>query len=128
MSNSLKKLNRQTEEKPGDKAEAFYLIAKSRIGATGISPIFPLNLPKLTRLESDEFSNGITTLAEHDGLKALMYRHEELSDDDKKDLPQMLRLSREDSIRKEASRNKILANRIYLQLISSELDNFSITC
>jgi len=104
------------------------MIAKSRIGATGISPIFPLNLPKLTRLESDEFSNEITTLAEHDGIRALVYRHEELSDDDKEDLPQMLRLSREDSIRKEATKNKILVNRIYLQLISSaKLDNFIIT-
>lgn len=119
MLNSLKKLGRQTEEKSRDKAEAFYLIAKSRIGATGISPIFPLNLPKLTRLESDEFSNEITTLAEYDGLKALIYRHEELSDADKKDLPQVLRLSHEDSIRKEATKNRILANRIYLQLISS---------
>jgi len=119
MSNSLKKLGWRTQEKSRDKAGAFYLIAKSRIGATGISPIFPLNLPKLTRLESDEFSNGITTLAEHDGIKALIYRHEELSDDDKKDLPHMLRLSHEDSIRKEATRNRVLANRIYLQLISS---------
>ena len=128
MSNSLRRLGRQTEEKSIDKAGAFYLIAKSRIGATGISPIFPLNLPKLTRLESDEFSNEITTLAEHDGISALVYRHEELSDDDKEDLPQMLRLSREDSIRKEATKNKILVNRIYLQLISSvQLDNFIIT-
>ena len=129
MSNSLRKLGRQTEEKSTDKAGAFYLIAKSRIGLTGISPIFPLNLPKLTRSESDEFSNEITTLADHDGIKALIYRHEELSDDDKKDLPHMLRLSHEDSIRKEATKNKILANRIYLQLISSiQLDNFSIAC
>jgi hypothetical protein len=118
MSNYLKKLGRQTQEKPRDKAGAFYMIAKSRIGATGISSIFPLNLPKLTRLESDEFSNGITALAEHDGLKALIYRHEELSDDDKKGLPRMLKLSHEDSIRKEATKNKILANRIYMQLIS----------
>ena len=118
MSNSQKKLGWQNQEKSIGKAGAFYLIAKSRIGATGISPIFPLNLPKLTRLESDEFSNGIATLAEHDGLKALIYRHEELSDDDKKGLPRMLRLSHEDSIRKEATKNKILANRIYMQLIS----------
>jgi len=129
MSNSLRKIGQQTEEKSLGKAGAFYLIAKSRIGVTGISPIFPLNLPKLTRLESDKFSNEIATLAEHDGIKALIYRHEELSGDDKKDLPQMLRLSHEDSIRKEATKNKILANRIYLQLISSvQLDNFSITC
>jgi hypothetical protein len=119
MSNSPKKRGHQTDEKYTNKAKAFYLIAKARIGPTGISPIFPLNLPKSTLLERDGFWNEITTLAERDGLKALIYRHEELSDDDKKDLPQMLRLSHEDSIRKEASINKILANRIYLQLISS---------
>ena len=108
---------RKKEETSIEKAKDFYLLAKSRLGQSRVSPIYPLNLRKLSELEYTEFSEKMRELAKQDGLEAVILRHEELSDDDKRDLPRLLSLDNDGFIRTEAKRNKKNPkNRIYLQL------------
>lgn len=106
---------------PDELAKQFYSLAKAEMLEGGsVSPIYPLDLAELLRLEGqgciEQFLKHIKQLAKQDDLKAVVIRHADLSQKQRKDLTDMLKFSANDSVLKEAMGSTDLSNKIYLQL------------
>jgi hypothetical protein len=114
-------MDRKRRATPEELARQFYALAKAEtLAGSSVSPIYPLNLTELLSLEDqgciEQFLKHVKKLAKRDNLKAVVIRHADLSQRERKELTDMLKFSAHDSVLKKAEGRMDLPNRIYLQL------------